>query len=321
MGKAEKVEQAVEVGNEFPIPANEYAQIVSEAEAEALKAQYLEFKVTTKSHYDTAKEAVKKVKKLRTAIEDRRVELKQPALEYGKLVDAEAKKFTAFLLPVETHLSAEIKAADDVEAARLKMVQDSRIKELLAAGFKFDGIRYVATTLTVRLDHLTDMAQDAFDKILSEGSEEIRKAREEQERKDKEAADARAAAEAAIKAQKAAEEQMRKMQEQLAEQQKMIDLQKSIINPTQAPAYIPGVPNEPLRMANTMRTIPIAPPAPPVFNMPPAPKPIHPLQWIIARIEENTTPVMIGETADIYSVQFYLNPVEWAKFQEAKKSI
>jgi chromosome segregation ATPase len=87
------------------------------------------------------------VKSHRVQVEKVRKDLKADALEYGRKVDAEAKRITAMLEPIETHLAnaegrieaeketirnaarlkaeAEAKAAADAEAARIKAAEDA----------------------------------------------------------------------------------------------------------------------------------------------------------------------------------------------------
>ena len=73
------------------------------------------------------------VKGKRVAVEKVRKELKADALDYGRKVDAEAKRLTALLEPIETHLSEQERAIDDEKeriknAARLKAEAEARAK-------------------------------------------------------------------------------------------------------------------------------------------------------------------------------------------------
>lgn len=65
-------------------------------------------------------EARMTVRNARTAIEKKRKELKQDSLEYGRAVDAEAKRLTALLEPIEEHLQRE---EDRVTKAKEKLRQ------------------------------------------------------------------------------------------------------------------------------------------------------------------------------------------------------
>lgn len=73
------------------------------------------------------------VKGHRVEVEKLRKELKADALEYGRKVDGEAKRITALLAPIESHLEAEEKAIDDAKeairnAARLKAEAEERAR-------------------------------------------------------------------------------------------------------------------------------------------------------------------------------------------------
>jgi len=94
------------------------------------------------------------VKNHRVSVEKVRKELKADALEYGRKVDAEAKRITAMLEPIESHLSAqedahekekwdianaarlkaeaEVKAKEEAEAARIKAEQEAEQAKIKA---------------------------------------------------------------------------------------------------------------------------------------------------------------------------------------------
>lgn len=91
--------------------------------------------------YALCKEARKKVRDLRLSIEDRRKELKAESLEFGRLVDAEAKRITALVTPVEEHLAAQLAIVDDekkrreAEAARIAKERiDTRQRRMAEVG-------------------------------------------------------------------------------------------------------------------------------------------------------------------------------------------
>lgn len=74
------------------------------------------------------------VKNKRVAVERVRKELKADALDYGRKVDAEAKRLTALLAPIEEHLLSEEKAVDDEKErikneARLKAEAEERARQ------------------------------------------------------------------------------------------------------------------------------------------------------------------------------------------------
>ena len=65
------------------------------------------------------------VKGLRVQVEKKRKELKADALEYGRIVDREAKRITALLAPIEEHLQSQEQAVLD-EKALLKREEEAR---------------------------------------------------------------------------------------------------------------------------------------------------------------------------------------------------
>ena len=77
--------------------------------------------------YEKVKEARLFIKGERVNVEKRRVELKAESLEYGRAVDAEAKRITTAILEVEDHLTAEQKKVDD-EIARIKFEKEQKEK-------------------------------------------------------------------------------------------------------------------------------------------------------------------------------------------------
>lgn len=95
--------------------------------------------------YKAVNEARIFVKNKRVEIEKTRKNLKEESLKFGRAVDAEAKRITALLLPIEEHLEAQQEAID-AEKERLKQeseqrrqtVIQSRIDALLAVGQQID---------------------------------------------------------------------------------------------------------------------------------------------------------------------------------------
>lgn len=78
-----------------------------------LRARYVRpYDVRTSAGMSEAKEARATVRGYRVALEKTRVEIKAPALERTRLIDAEAKRITAELLAIEEPIDAEIKAEE-----------------------------------------------------------------------------------------------------------------------------------------------------------------------------------------------------------------
>jgi hypothetical protein len=99
------------------------------------------FDVTNAKGMMAAKEARRELRTLRTSLESMRVEIKAPALERCRLIDAEAKRITAELEKLEDPIAAAIKAEEDrKEAERAeKALQAEAAARALRA--KLDAIR------------------------------------------------------------------------------------------------------------------------------------------------------------------------------------
>lgn len=114
--------------------------MVTADEIAATKAKYAALDATTPAGYEEVRLAIQTVRSTRVSIEKRRVDLKAEALDYGRRVDAEAKRLTALIEEIESPLVAKKKAIDDekarikaeAEAAKLKELQDRLAAERAA---------------------------------------------------------------------------------------------------------------------------------------------------------------------------------------------
>ena len=85
------------------------------------------YEVSVPKQMKAAKEARAEVKKYRTDLEKKRVEIKAPALERCRLIDAEAKRITAELLALEEPIDIQIKTEEArVEAERLRVLEEQQ---------------------------------------------------------------------------------------------------------------------------------------------------------------------------------------------------
>lgn len=132
---------------------------VTDAVIARLNADYMALAVKDANDdkgYEVVKRARIDIKKRRVEVEKTRVMLKAESLEYGRRVDGEAKRITALLEPIETHLIGQEKVVDD-EKARIKAEADAkeaariqvRIDTLCAFGTVFDGQMYVSYGLRI----------------------------------------------------------------------------------------------------------------------------------------------------------------------------
>lgn len=129
--------------------------------------------VTDENQTDLMKQARDQriaLKNIRTGVENTRKELKEQSLREGKAIDGIANVIKALVIPVEEHLSKQEKFAEIREAERLQTRYEDRIEKLS---------KYVED---VSLYQLKDMADETFNKLLSD-SKSVYEARLEAERK------------------------------------------------------------------------------------------------------------------------------------------
>lgn len=134
------------------------------------------FDVSTSKGMTAAKEARAEVKGYRVALERLRVELKAPALERTRLIDAEAKRITAELLAIEEPIDAAIKAEEkrkEEEKAAKARQEAARVAAIAA---RISGIRnrvgtvanQPAATIRATLEqvHNLDLVPRDFEEFL-----------------------------------------------------------------------------------------------------------------------------------------------------------
>lgn len=179
------------------------------------------------------------VKARRIAVEKARKDLKQDALDYGRLVDGEAKRITALLEPIESHLEQQEAAYTEArEALKRKAAEEARAR--LQA--RVDAMAAVGGVIPLAvLDAMTE-AQFAESLAEATAAHEARKAAEEQarierERQEAEARKVREAEEARIAAdrakleaeRRAAEEQARIEREKLEAERRKVEVENARI--------------------------------------------------------------------------------------------
>jgi len=122
---------------------------------EELKAQFMGLAIkdiNDKENYDKVKEAIKFMVAKRTAVEEKRKELKANSLAFGRAVDARAKEIVSLISPIEDQLKNE-KAKIDEEIERIKRQEEevrqmflrTRQQKLLNAGMVTIGNEFVWT--------------------------------------------------------------------------------------------------------------------------------------------------------------------------------
>jgi hypothetical protein len=134
------------------------------------------FDVTTTKGMTVAKEARAEVRGYRVALEKLRVELKAPALERTRLIDAEAKRITAELLAIEEPIDQQIKAEEarkEEEKAAKARAEAARLAGMAA---KISAIRnrvaevahQPATVITLALEKAEnlELAPEDFEEFM-----------------------------------------------------------------------------------------------------------------------------------------------------------
>ena len=86
--------------------------------------------IDDKDGYNEVSKALRFVVSKRTAVEEKRKELKADSLAYGRAVDARAKEITALLEPIESHLKNE-KLRIDTEIERIKAEEEEKKQKSL----------------------------------------------------------------------------------------------------------------------------------------------------------------------------------------------
>jgi hypothetical protein len=172
---------------------------------EELSAQFLPLRIENiedKDGYEEVKKALKVMIGTRTAVEDKRKELKADSLAFGRAVDSRAKEITSMLFPIEYHLSSEKEKIDKqieeiAEKAEYERQQEITKKHnaLLSAGMNLVGNEYrfhtaytLETLPTINLETLSDVAFDEYVLMISTLNEkEIQRIKNENEQREAEA--------------------------------------------------------------------------------------------------------------------------------------
>jgi len=189
----------------------------SDAAIAVMAEQFLPMKLesaTDKKGFEIIRTARIQVKTTRVDIEKKRVELKADALAFGRKVDGEAKRLTAMVDPIESHLEAQEKIFTD-ERDRVKREADAAKERHLQA--RIDALDVIGATfspMTVRA-----MTDEHFATFLSRETERIAAAKAEAETK-------RLAEE---QAKQIESEQLAKERAELAEQRRLQEIENHAI--------------------------------------------------------------------------------------------
>lgn len=190
---------------------------VTDAAIATMREQFMPLVIQSpedKAGAKRVREARLTVKNERIAVEKTRKALKEDALRYGQAVDAEARRITAMLEPIEEHLEAQEQAIAAEVSRRAQAVEIAKREKLR---LRMEALAANRSTL-LPLD-VAAMSDEQFDAELSRSATEYQAA---QERERVEAAareEARKAEEARMAAARA--EQARIAAEQKAEAERL----------------------------------------------------------------------------------------------------
>jgi transposase len=146
---------------------------IAESAVATMAEEYLQLCVVIddEASIKSVKTATAQVVRLRNNIEKRRKELKAPYLDIGKQIDAEAKRLTELILPIEKHLKGELeKLNPPAEPAPPKttpkpkdlsdIVHDlARSMHTVAELLSDDGKTFMATSLHLYARQVEDFAE------------------------------------------------------------------------------------------------------------------------------------------------------------------
>lgn len=141
-----------------------------------------------KAGYERVRESRLLVKSKRVEVEKTRKTLKEDSLRFGRMVDAEAKRITSLLEPIEAHLESEETRIDE-EKARIKKEEEDRKQAVLNArielltGYGRQGdLLSVAILPEDQFQAEVEKAKSEFEAAKAKAAEEERKKKEEAER-------------------------------------------------------------------------------------------------------------------------------------------
>ncbi len=160
------------------------------AALDILRAKYTApFDVSTSKGMSQAREARTEIRGYRTALEKLRVELKAPALERTRLIDAEAKRITAELLKIEEPISQQIKEEEarkeaereekrKAESLRLACIH-TRIYDIAALPSRLTGKSAIELRAALESALIMEINAAEFDEFAEQARATLAKAQEE----------------------------------------------------------------------------------------------------------------------------------------------
>ena len=191
----------------------QFGDTVTDSAIEGIKGRLLaNVDASTPAGYELIRQGISEVRTLRTGVEATRKRLKQDALEWGRKVDAEAKRITNKLREIEDPLKeAKQHADDEVDRIRREKQESERRKE--AEAREVERVRREREQAEQRRIEQEEMAKERQrlaeeQKKLAVEQERLRLERDEieRERREKEAEERRHRQEIEAKARREREE-------------------------------------------------------------------------------------------------------------------
>lgn len=152
----------------------------TQAAVASLKAKYqgARYDLTTTAGDKAARAARLELVTLRTGLEKKRKELKAPAVDFGKRVDAEAARLTAEIVALESPIDEQIKAderrrdeerraREEAEAARRKVHTDAIAK---IAGYVAQAADLPAERIAKGIEYLQGLDLSGFEEFKDEAT-------------------------------------------------------------------------------------------------------------------------------------------------------
>jgi len=170
---------------------------LADAAIAELSSRYMGLRIS--DGYEVVHKAKMEVKSRRIDVEKKRKELKEDALRYGQAIDAEAKRLTALLSPIEDHLETEEKvyldqkAAEKAERERIAAEKyQARIDRLCSFGATFNGTMFNAYGNVISGKAIEAATDESFEEFIgkiavAKEADDLRRAEEERVRLEEEA--------------------------------------------------------------------------------------------------------------------------------------
>jgi hypothetical protein len=155
---------------------NAFEPFFKQASEWAAQAKMIVVKnIDQKEEMSKAKEFRLRIKKVRTTLENKRVELKQESLRKSQAIDGIAKQFKELVEPIETHL----KEQEDFAINHLRKIREERVEKRKAILAKYED--------DAESIDLGNMTEDAFKKYhdgvkLSYETQQAKLKKEEEDR-------------------------------------------------------------------------------------------------------------------------------------------